>query len=90
MPDLNDKDVQQAATKIQAAFRGHNTRAKKVKVRKVRKDSSEDLPDLNDKDVQQAATKIQAAFKGHKVRANKSKNKKRKDYEKNTQKVSIR
>ena len=81
LPDLNDKDVQDAATKIQAAFKGHKTRkgqmaseVKKATVfkgpRHVRKAKpvDEDLPDLNDKEVQDAATKIQAAFKGHKTR----------------------
>ena len=84
LPDLNDKDVQDAATKIQAAFKGHKVRkqgqmASEVKkatvfkghhIRKSRKPNTniDDLPDLNDKDVQDAATKIQAAFKGHKTR----------------------
>ena len=62
LPDLEDKDVQDAATKIQAAFKGHKVRlAKKLK-------PDDDLPDLNDRGIQDAATKIQAAFKGHKVR----------------------
>ena len=84
LPDLNDKDVQDAATKIQAAFKGHKTRkgqmASEVKKATVFKSShhrhivrkskpvDDDLPDLKDKDVQDAATKIQAAFKGHKAR----------------------
>ena len=68
LPDLNSKDVQDAAAKIQAAFKG-------FKVRTEAKSKSEDLPDLNDRDVQDAALKIQAAFKGFKVRTEaKSKN----------------
>ena len=44
LPDLNARDVQDAALKIQSAFRGH-------KVRKIKRPSStkEDLPDLKDK-----------------------------------------
>ena len=44
LPDLNARDVQDAALKIQSAFRGH-------KVRKTKRPSStkEDLPDLRDK-----------------------------------------
>ena len=64
LPDLKDKDVQAAASKIQAAFKGHKVR----KARKLHKGDEDDLPDLTDKGVQDAATKIQAAFKGHKTR----------------------
>ena len=74
LPDLKAKDVQDAALKIQSAFRGHKVRlvtrpSKKAGGSRAGPDS--DLPDLKDKDVQNAATKIQAAFKGHKVRRSK-------------------
>ena len=79
--DMNDPEVEKAATKIQAGFKGHKTR----KEMKQKKDESEaeiateepmeepkeeeaiDI-DLNDPEVEAAATKIQAGFKGHKTR----------------------
>lgn len=50
--DMNDPDVQVAATKIQASFRGHKAR--------------EDVK--KHKDEEAAAVKIQAGFRGHKAR----------------------
>ncbi|KAL9965774.1 hypothetical protein ACROYT_G029618 [Oculina patagonica] len=50
--DLNDPEVQLAATKIQASFRGH----------KVREDVKKQ------KDEEAAAVKIQASFRGHQAR----------------------
>ena len=81
LPDLEDKDVQDAVTKIQAAFKGFKVRQNKMttevkkatvfKAQRTKQTPDDDLPDLEDKDVQDAATKIQAAFKGHKVRQGK-------------------
>ena len=75
--DLTDPDVEVAATKIQAGFKGHKTRkemkSKSEKETKEEKKQSEkeeeeiDI-DLTDPDVEAAATKIQAGFKGHKTR----------------------
>ena len=50
--DPNDPEVQKAATKIQASFRGHKAR--------------EDVKKHKDEDA--AAVKIQASFRGHKAR----------------------
>ncbi|XP_061725366.1 neuromodulin isoform X1 [Cydia pomonella] len=69
----DDKDLCNAATKIQASFRGHQAR----KVTQAEKDKElqdlqdkEDIEkiDLTDPDLNKAATKIQASFRGHKVR----------------------
>jgi hypothetical protein len=82
--DLNDPEVEQAATKIQAGFKGHQTR-KEMKKKKEGENQEEQIQDeekkgqkeaeeevididLNDPEVEQAATKIQAGFKGHQVR----------------------
>ena len=71
--DLTDPDVEMAATKIQAGFKGHKTR-KEMKERKAdlettEKEDTEEIDiDLEDPDVEMAATKIQASFKGHKTR----------------------
>ena len=76
--DLNDPDVESAATKIQAGFRGHKTR-KELKQKREgqepenedhlasRKDLESDF-DLDDPGLDQAATKIQAGFRGHRTR----------------------
>ena len=75
--DLNDPDVEQAATKIQAGFKGMKARqevtamkdakADSAKIKEINKEEEIDI-DLNDPDVEQAATKIQAGFKGMKAR----------------------
>ena len=80
--DLEDPDVEMAATKIQAGFRGLQTR-KQLKNEKAEKENLEikdqseqghdqdDLDiDLEDPDVENAATKIQAGFRGHQTRKN--------------------
>merc|ERR1711971_1103335 len=67
LPDLNDKDVQNAAVKIQSAFKGHRTRMTvNQAVFKAKKEQAAeaDLPDLKDKDVADATKKIQSAFRG--------------------------
>lgn len=79
--DLNDPEVVAAATKIQAAVRGHHTRQeiKSTKEEEAAPEAKEEAPveegkseevdiDLNDPQVNQAATKIQAGFRGHKAR----------------------
>ena len=78
--DMEDPDVEKAATKIQAGFRGLQTR-KQLKNEKAEKECLEkDIPvgqdnhqdeidiDMDDPDVEKAATKIQAGFRGHKAR----------------------
>jgi hypothetical protein len=66
--DLSDPETQQAALKIQAGFRGHQTRAK-LKRRNSSRTLSPSVPDidLNDPELNAAATLIQASFRGHKV-----------------------
>ena len=71
--DLNDPDVEQAATKIQAGFKGMKARKEVAVIRDEQKETenkaTEEIDiDLNDPDVEQAATKIQAGFKGMKAR----------------------
>ena len=71
LPDLNDKDVQNAAVKIQSAFKGHRTRMtvnQAVFKSKKEQATDEDLPDLKDKDVADATKKIQSAFRGFQTR----------------------
>ncbi|XP_023330594.1 kinesin-related protein 4 isoform X3 [Eurytemora carolleeae] len=79
--DLEDIEVQQAATKIQAGFRGHKARKELKKnvnvdetteqeqntIELLNDDSNMDI-DLMDPNVEQAATKIQAGFRGIKAR----------------------
>lgn len=64
-----------AATRIQAAFRGHLARKEagpdelKDDLQEITKKVAEELDiDLNDPELHRAATKIQASFRGHKVR----------------------
>ena len=82
--DLNDPDVEQAATKIQAGFKGMKARKEVSFMKEESKTNKkgngsenaieEEAPseiidiDLNDPEVEQAATKIQAGFKGMKAR----------------------
>ena len=60
MPDLKDKGVQDAAVKIQSAFRGHKVRRTTAHKKSASNDA---LPNLKDKKVQATATKIQSAFR---------------------------
>lgn len=72
-PELCD-----AATRIQAAFRGHLARkladdSGELKddkdLQEITKKVAEELDiDLSDPELNKAATKIQASFRGHKVR----------------------
>ena len=64
LPDLNDKEIADAAIKIQAVYKGFKIRQKIEK----KKQLDDDLPDLNDKDIADAAVKIQAVYKGFKIR----------------------
>ncbi|GAB0099489.1 uncharacterized protein DMENIID0001_153540 [Sergentomyia squamirostris] len=75
--DPNDKELCNAATRIQATFRGHMERKKatgaEVKddddLQEITKKVAEELDiDLSDPELNKAATKIQASFRGHRVR----------------------
>ncbi|KAF5297409.1 hypothetical protein FQR65_LT01340 [Abscondita terminalis] len=73
-------ELEQAATKIQAAFRGHQTRrtmkhedksGKPTSAQQQQQQEQENLENelsLDDPDLAHAATKIQASFRGHMVR----------------------
>ncbi|XP_048513174.1 neuromodulin [Athalia rosae] len=79
----DDKELCNAATKIQASFRGHMSRKEQAasavtkpleelveKLDQKVNDALNELEsiDLTDPDLHKAATKIQASFRGHKVR----------------------
>ena len=73
--DLDDPDVELAATKIQAGFKGHRARKEIRDKRKagkvIEEEERENIDiDLNDPDLEQAATKIQAGYKGMRTRRN--------------------
>ncbi|XP_046353041.1 FK506-binding protein 5-like isoform X6 [Haliotis rufescens] len=74
--DLNDPDVEKAAIKIQAGFKGFKARKEVQEVKskdseqpqeKTEEDEIADI-DLKDPELASAATKIQASFRGHKAR----------------------
>ncbi|KAK8396828.1 hypothetical protein O3P69_005060 [Scylla paramamosain] len=72
--DLNDPEVQKAATKIQASFRGHKVRKEvKGQVHPAEPNAEDDeiaAIDLTDPELADAALKIQAGFRGAKARKN--------------------
>lgn len=74
--DLNDPEVQKAATKIQAGFRGMKSR-KEVKDQQhpAAQEQDEEIAaiDLTDPELADAALKIQAGFRGAKARKDKMK-----------------
>ena len=65
---MSNKEVEDAALKIQSVFRGFQVR------HQSRRNEEESLPDLNNKDILEAAIKIQSAFRGFKVRDRINKN----------------
>lgn len=79
--DPNDEELTQAATRIQACFRGHMSRKepeadkkeeeskKEVDIDELTKKVAEELDiDMDDPELHKAASKIQASFRGHKTR----------------------
>ena len=75
LPDLEDKDVQNATFAIQKAYlkkkqRDQSKKEEKLPGKKVlvKEEPEEELPDLNDKDVQNATLAIQKAYMKKKSR----------------------
>ncbi|KAI1303121.1 hypothetical protein HDE_02382 [Halotydeus destructor] len=70
--DLNDPELEKAATKIQATFKGYKARQEikgKTDADNPIEEPAEEIDiDLNDPDVAKAATKIQATFRGYQTR----------------------
>lgn len=79
--DPNDEELTQAATRIQACFRGHMSRKdgpdakveeeekKEVDIDDITRKVAEELDiDMDDPELHKAASKIQASFRGHKSR----------------------
>ncbi|XP_037941571.1 sperm surface protein Sp17-like [Teleopsis dalmanni] len=71
-----NKELCDAALKIQSTFRGHLARKlvnkdepEDVDIQEITKKVAEELDiDLTDPELNKAATKIQASFRGHKTR----------------------
>merc|ERR1712038_1126055 len=74
MPNLDDPEVQAATAKIQAGYKGMQTR-KELKEKKhlpqkgtKEEEEEEEMPNLEDPEVQAATAKIQAGYKGMQTR----------------------
>ena len=74
---MNDTELEKAATKIQATFKGYKVRKElelspKSEEPKTKFENDPEIDiDLNDPNVEKAATKIQATFRGYKTRREK-------------------
>ncbi|XP_052283963.1 uncharacterized protein LOC127880669 isoform X4 [Dreissena polymorpha] len=73
--DLTDPEVNAAALKIQAGFRGHQSRQQVKEMKEARNSATTDRSnkddidiDLDDPETEKAALKIQAGFKGYQTR----------------------
>nr|XP_018912950.1 PREDICTED: sperm surface protein Sp17-like [Bemisia tabaci] len=66
--DPEDQNTVEAATKIQAVFRGHKTRKQMMTNTDEEKANFELEFSPDDKELTDAATKIQASFRGHMAR----------------------
>ncbi|XP_046543958.1 triadin-like isoform X5 [Haliotis rubra] len=91
--DLNDPDVEKAAIKIQAGFKGFKARKEVQEVKpkdseqpqeKTEEDEIADI-DLEDPDLASAATKIQASFRGHKARKDVTEKKAERDHDRKSE-----
>ncbi|XP_046353038.1 abnormal spindle-like microcephaly-associated protein homolog isoform X3 [Haliotis rufescens] len=91
--DLNDPDVEKAAIKIQAGFKGFKARKEVQEVKskdseqpqeKTEEDEIADI-DLKDPELASAATKIQASFRGHKARKDVTEKKAHRDQDRETE-----
>merc|ERR1712045_433647 len=77
LPNLESKEVQDAAIKIQSAYKGFFERKKLsaedtvkqvMAIKNAKEKFKDDLPDLKAKDVQEATVKIQSIFRGYQAR----------------------
>ena len=77
LPNLESKEVQDAAIKIQSAYKGFFERKKLsaedtvkqvMAIKNAKEKFKDDLPDLKAKDVQDATVKIQSVFRGYHAR----------------------
>ena len=77
LPDLESKEVQNAAIKIQSVYKGFSQRKKNIAhdtvrqvmvVQNAKQKFKDDLPDLMSQDVKDATVKIQSVFRGYQAR----------------------